>query len=524
MSGPPLPQSRSSSVNGSVDVSVNNLTGGEYLSWSASTNRWTNVTGTPSKSPNLTDVLVTGNSAGSVGIDMNNQSIGAVNQITAGVGAITTLAGTTSTYTTGNFTDVTATGSATVGTLNYTTLNPPISIPPAEGLPDTLATNNSAGANGINMNNQEITNCADITTNQVSGSGDDGAIAGFTTATIGTISCQTLNTSGTATIGTLNYTTLNPPIPGAEGLADTLLVSNSAGATDIDLNNNDILNGGILNATGVQATAVQTVQASVTGVLNGVAVTVNGSATPNTGILNMNASTGGTCKLDFTGVGGTGGADTEIEGDDTLNSSGQLKRTMCRYLDLTDPTNNIPIDAQDYRWGLLYAPDESTTRDFDDSELSFGENVYFDWSSTISDHSRCIFEIQFYVDEYGYGDVQFEWYYRRTDNTGPALQAYPFTRQLIQPSENATAFRDVRKTGTIRVATVLNNLPTDGFSYRFYPFLITNIDSNDASSGRMIVRMANYNNSITNVNVRGAPLIIEARPAPPTTRFRIVQG
>jgi hypothetical protein len=518
----PLPQFPPVFVNQAVDVNVNDIQGGEFLSWSGATNRWTNVNGTPGKSPNLADVLTVDNSAGTNGINMNSQSIGGVNQITASVGAITTLAGTTSTYTTGNFTDVNATGSATVGTLNYTTLNPPIVIPSTEGLPDTLATNNSAGTNDINMNNQNITNCTTLECVNIGGD-PSGAITAFGTIAGVDIECQTFTATTTATVGTLNYTTLNPPIPGAEGLADTLLVSNSAGATDINLNNNDILNGGTLNSFAVETTVINAGAGGI-NFLSGSSLSLDGTATPLTGQLNLNASTGGHFKVDFTGVSGSAGIDTEIEGDDTLDSGGNLKRTVCRYLDLTDPTNKIPIDVQDYRWGLLYAPNEAITRDFDDTELSFGTDVYFDWSSTISDHSRCIFEIQFYADEYGYGDYQLEWWYRRTDGTGPALQAYPSTRQLIQPSENATVLRDVRKTGTYRVAAVLNSLPTDGFSYRFYPYIISNVSGGDASSGRMIVRIANYNNTISNINTRGAPLIIEARPAPPTSRFRIVQG
>ena len=521
-SGPPLPQAPPTLINNAVDVNISNLQAGEFLTWSAAQNRWVNISGTPGKSPTLGDVLAVGNSAGANGIDMNSQSIGAVNQITAAVGAISTLAGSSATYTTGNFTDVNATGTATVGTLNYTTLNPPIPTPPPESLANTLAVGNSAGTNDINMNNQDVTNCNTLECVNIGGD-PTGAITAFGTIAGVDIECATFTATTTATVGTLNYTTLNPPIPGAEGLADTLLVSNSAGATDINLNNNDILNGNQGNFTLLSTTAIQAVEATITS-LGAPAISVNGSATPNTGILNMNASTGGYAKLDFTGVSGIAGIDTEIEGDDTLDNLGNIKRTICRYLDLTDPTNRIPIDAVDYRWGLLLAPNEPIVRDFDNIALTFGTNVYFDWSSTIGDHSSCIFEIQFYVDEYGYGDAQLEWWYSRADGSGPPPQAYPNTRQLIQPSEGATVFRDVRKTGTYRVATVLNNLPTDGFSYRFQPYMITNISTGDASAGRIIIRIANYNNNTTNVNLRGAPLIIEARPVPSSTRWRVVTG
>lgn len=41
---------------------------------------------------------------------------------------------------------------------------------------------------------------------------------------------------------------INNIVPGGENLADTLLNGNSAGASDLDMNTNDILSGGIVNA------------------------------------------------------------------------------------------------------------------------------------------------------------------------------------------------------------------------------------------------------------------------------------
>ena len=49
-----------------------------------------------------------------------------------------------------------------------------------------------------------------------------------------------MNNRNIVSAGTISYTALNPPIPGAEGLADTLAVNNSAGANDIDMNDRSI--------------------------------------------------------------------------------------------------------------------------------------------------------------------------------------------------------------------------------------------------------------------------------------------
>ena len=62
---------------------------------------------------------------------------------------------------------------------------------------------------------------------------------------------QSIINATNITTGTLNYTTLNPPIvSGGETLAQTLLLGNSAGATDLDMNNQDITNATDITATG----------------------------------------------------------------------------------------------------------------------------------------------------------------------------------------------------------------------------------------------------------------------------------
>lgn len=159
MSGPPMAQAIPNTINSASDVTLNNLKGGEFLSYSASTQKWYNVDGAPGKSPDLADVLNVDNSAGTHNLNMNSNDI-----INGGDLSFGTVSGTI-----GNFTNITATSTATVGTLNYTTLNPP--IPVGEGLADTLAISNSAGSTAINMNSQNITNGGSISGNSIVAAG-----------------------------------------------------------------------------------------------------------------------------------------------------------------------------------------------------------------------------------------------------------------------------------------------------------------------------------------------------------------
>ena len=97
------------------------------------------------------------------------------------------------------------------GTISWTAFDPPLNVSGSQNLASVLTTGNDA-------NSQDIKN-------------------------VGSVEATS------ATIGTINYTTLNPPVSAAEGLADTLNVSNSAGSHDINMNNNSITNINSLTAT-----------------------------------------------------------------------------------------------------------------------------------------------------------------------------------------------------------------------------------------------------------------------------------
>ena len=185
---------------------------------------------------------------------------------------------------------------ATIGTVNYTTLNPP--IPGAEGLADTLTVSNSAGSNSIDMNSNNITNVNSLT-------------------------------ATSATIGTVNYTTLNPPVPGTEGLADTLTVSNSAGSNSIDMNNNNITNGSTISGVTIQGRNAD-----------------------------LNSTSGTTATLKFTGTATNTQPDTFIEGDTT-------NKTKCSHLDLSDPSNAFPVTSPSGLADVLSASNSAGSNNID---------------------------------------------------------------------------------------------------------------------------------------------------------------
>lgn len=120
------------------------------------------------------------------------------------------------------------------------------SVTGKQDLEDVLGRDNSAGAFGINMNSQNITS-------------------------VGTLAAATV-TGSTGTFGALTYTTLNPPIPGVEGLADTLAVSNSAGSNNIDMNDQNITNCDAITANGASSITNASLMSSQT-----VSILTNGS-------------------------------------------------------------------------------------------------------------------------------------------------------------------------------------------------------------------------------------------------------
>jgi len=181
--------------------------------------------GVPTSS-GLADVLINGNSAGSNGIDMNQQDI--TNGINVNVGSnghSITIDGASSTLTLtdnlGNINVITASGTSVPNT-------------DADNVLTTATTTNSTfyptflgattGYNACGVDTGLTYNPSTHTET-------------FSDGTNSTIIDPT-----SITTGTLNYTTLNPPITAPTNtLTDVLIAGNNAGSNDIDMNSNDIL-------------------------------------------------------------------------------------------------------------------------------------------------------------------------------------------------------------------------------------------------------------------------------------------
>ena len=145
-------------------------------------------------------------------------------------------------------------------------------------------------------------------------------------------------------------------------------------------------------------------------------------------------------------------------------------------------------------------------------EVPFDENCYWDWSSTNPEHSSMIVDITFFIEEYGYGDIQLCLMFRLF-GIG-VREIYPDSQLFYVPEESATAFRNVRKVGQCHAQFVINNLQTDGTSYRFWPAAKTDFDDN----GRMIVAMRKKGGNPNVEGERGAPVICLMRPFPQRVR------
>ena len=441
-----------------------------------------------------------------------------------------------------------------VDTVHWKTFDPPLSgggaVPTLAAVLDTssdaneesitnlnaLATVSVTATGDVSANNLTATTKASA--NQFEGSGVNPSITGINTvstnnltvvnqlnATTSTITCNNLNATASigAPLGTITtITATNVNTQNLQNPGGTVKVTGLQARSEINLEDDavppvrhNITNVNTITATALSATAIEALQASITS-LGSPAVSITGSEAPNSGILNLNASTGGTVKLDFTGVSGTVGQDTEIEGDDTLNNAGQPKMTKCTYLDLTDPSNRVPEPTEEsYRWGVYFAPTTQIRSDFDnDTARVFNENCYFTYFSNNADHSNMIFELNFFIEEYGYGDIQLQIYYQPSDQS-QTRRPLPNSELFYVPEESATAFRSVRKVGQCHASWLVNNMPTDGKGYNFWIAARTNFSDN----GRMIISMRQNGGNPDTASERGAPVTFQCYPKP--TRWRL---
>jgi len=396
-----------------------------------------------------------------------------------------------------------------VNTIRWNKLIPPLAVEGTPSLFEVLTVSGDAQQESItDLNKLECltieattkieTALVETTDIQISGKIESGAtIEGRTTPS------KTVCTNLDLTSGTNIF-----PTNVAEGIEDTLIQGNNA--------NNQSLLG--LNTLG--ANAIQAVQGSFTGSLSAVATTITGSATPNTGILNLNASTGGSMKLDFTGAT-LSPQDTFLEGDKRL-LAGIPVRTKCTYLDLTDTTNLFtPSEQERYEWGGFWEDPRTTLNNGPQykEQVFIGsyENNFPGWRyfrpmsdgkeqlptagdidkfayipyaadannpllafyvktapTNVAAHSSQIIQLSFPITRYGYGRIYLGLYYvpDATPSAAPVFIDQSFrllTENIAQPG-----LADLRKGGHIMMEWIIKDVfPTDGTVWRVYPVVRT---------------------------------------------------
>ena len=440
-----------------------------------------------------------------------------------------------------------------VDTVHWKTFDPPLSgggaVPTLAAVLDTgddanaesitnlndLGTVSVTASGDVSANNVVVTTKA--TANQFEGTGVNPSITGINSistnnisvvnqlnATTSTITCNTLNATGSLTSPLGTITTITATDVNTQDLQNpggTVKVTGLQARSDINLEDDavpavqhNINNVNKLNATAVDTTAVSALQSSIS-VMTGNNLTLNGTGTEFTGQLNMNViATNGTSKIDFTGLSTASTIDTFLEGDKRL-VAGQPIRTKASYLDLSDGTNLIPLSEGDYRWGVYFAPTTRITKDYDNLGLQvFNDNCFFLYSSANPEHVNMIFELNFFIEEYGYGDIQLSITYAPSDGSSPA-GTMPNSQMFYVPEESATAFRSVRKVGLCHATWLVTNMPTDGKEYKFWCAARTDF----SDDGRMIIAMRQNGGNPDVENERGAPVMFQCYPKP--TNFRL---
>lgn len=320
----------------------------------------------------------------------------------------------------------------------------------ASTLSSVLISGNNAGTNSINMNNQNITNV-----NTISGTGtsnlvisnsstgdivfqtngatrlyvDNGGSTVFNTLPV----CTVVPTSGSQLV---NKTYVDGNIP---TLSQVLTAGNSAGLTNINMNNNIIE-----NVTGVTASASQNIniQQQGTGIIkiqnssSTNLINVTQSQVLSVGTVNVNTTSGN----GSTTIGNSGGTDTV-----TANGKVYLSRPTSSNNKLivgTEPTVNIPEGCPMYINNATYS-DTTVNGSLSGSvypQYTFGTRLWNFAQDTADD-------LTMFLGCSGGGgvDSDYEYFFKR--NVGLQIQPNK-TGNTTSFSEALSVIGSVKNTGT----------------------------------------------------------------------------
>jgi len=534
----------------------------------------------------LASVLTTGNSAGSTDIDMNSNNIINGSTITtntlnstfevkidaqtgqlAGVN-IRGIASTAAQDTFINGDSTTDANGVVKNTkcmnldLSDTSNNFPTSLG-SETLSQVLVNGNSAGSTDIDLNLNNITNGATITTSTL----DSTNIVRVTAQTNSQATLQLKGVAGTGQPDTniigdnsldangnvkntecvyldlKSNTNVFPATLGQETLAQVLANGNSAGSTELDMNSQNIKDAAVITSTSITNTSVIN---SGTVIAKAVGVSTTNTALPAQVEL-VSGAIGTKAELLFTGFTGQT-ADTFILGDTSVGAGGTVKNTVCKNLDLRDPSNQLSLPTQEtYEWvsvwdnaQTIFPPppyaDGSTTQiptvdfvifDFDqgndkgwryfapqsdsdcqidpDDHMELNEGEYIHavdnntaWQyafygvtapTTIEAHASQVVEFTFNSGEYGYGRIYIALAYQPVGSTALPL-ILNNTFRLLHEAEGTAFATNPRLNGPITMKWYIpSTFPTDGTTWKIYPMIRT--DDDETTKGRLKVVIGN---------------------------------
>ncbi len=337
-------------------------------------------------------------------------------------------------------------------------------------LADVMNRDNTASTT-LNMNGELITNCQTLGASEVATS-----VVQFST-TAGTLLNGSNLPDNPTVVNNMDFASGSGnifPSVVAGDLEATLQLGN-------DANNLSITGVNVLTATAVDSTAIQNTGICSTGSLLTSGVGVNCSTleqSPADVDLNVGI-VGGQAELTFTGMGGSVGQDTFIKGDTGNDAVGNLKRTRCTNLDLTDSTNLLPSDREQFEWGAYIQPSSKKGITSDDEDWKyfcqgafgpqFSDNQCFAVTKATTNpaHAKQLISVTFNSVDWGYGSIQIGLDKANLNATSPVQIAEK--AWVTKVDGIGVQINDRQKIGQCTMHFLVQDMPTDGTQVRIYP-------------------------------------------------------
>lgn len=387
-------------------------------------------------------------------------------------------------------------------------------------LSNILTNGNSAGSTNIDMNDQEIENCAKADIEEVlPKSVNFGALIGSTLK-------GSTNAANPTVVTNMDLTSATNTFPTSiddDTLNDVMTRGNTAGSNDLDMNTNDIKNvtnvlasGSITSANIQNSSVLSTHVANVTN-----AIQLQAASGVSESFINLNTTASSTTRLHFTGTAGQSAFTTFIEGDDVEISAGVPTRTKCTYLDLTDASNTLPSAPDSTEWGAYIYPSTGVAVYSDaEAKKDFHPQCYAltNATTTASDANQMI-TVQFHTTKYSFGTIFIGLDISDADGSNKTGLTGKCWFQRFDPKGIQTA--DRQKVGCCQFQMYVSSATlVDGNQHRIYPTVSTDF-SNPGEVEIYFGPGLDPNTPIDNPQLIGS-VIIQGKPVP--SNFRVYTG